>query len=74
MYLLAASNHNCTRVERNVGNSRIFPRQELIHSTACLSDPILWPGICAKYFLSFPQKNMSPEKQTQGGDRFVKQF
>ena len=22
----------------------------------------LWPGICAKYFLSFPQKNLPPEK------------
>ena len=22
----------------------------------------LWPGICVKYFLSFPQKNLSPEK------------
>ena len=21
-----------------------------------------WPGICVKYFLSFPQKNLSPEK------------
>ena len=22
----------------------------------------LWPGICVKYFLSIPQKNLSPEK------------
>ena len=26
------------------------------------SDVKLWPGICVKYFLSFPQKNLSPEK------------
>ena len=23
-----------------------------------------WPGICGKYFISFPQKNLSPEKLT----------
>ena len=29
-----------------------------------LSDSLagLWPGMCVKYFLSFPEKNLSPEK------------
>ena len=47
----------------------VFPAKSICHSYTSAeargvkaSDVKLWPGICAKYFLSFPQKNLSPEK------------
>ena len=45
----------------------VFPAKSICHSYTSAeargvkaSDVKLWPGICAKYFLSFPQKNLSP--------------
>ena len=40
---------------RYTKSNKLFPKCKVLQR-------ILWPGICVKSFLSFPQKNLSPEK------------